>query len=76
MTNSTCMWNLKYDTNKPIYDIKTDSQTRKTDLWLLTGMGQKRIESLGLADANYFIYRLDKQQRFNYIAQGTIFNIL
>ena len=38
--------------------------------------GTERIESLGLADANYFIYRLDKQQRFNYIAQGTIFNIL
>ena len=76
MTNSTCMWNLKYDTKKPIYDIKTDSQTWKTDLWLLTGMEQIRIESLGLADANYFIYRLDKQQRSNCIAQGTIFNIL
>ena len=27
------MWNLKYDTNEPIYKIETDSQTQKTDLW-------------------------------------------
>ena len=29
------MWNLKYATNEPIY--QTDSQTQRTDLWLLTG---------------------------------------
>ena len=23
----TCMWNLKYDTNKLIYETETDSQT-------------------------------------------------
>ena len=23
----TCMWNLKYDTNEPIYETETDSQT-------------------------------------------------
>ena len=28
----THMWNLKYDTNEPIY--KTDSETRRTRLWL------------------------------------------
>ena len=33
------MWNLKYDTNELIYDIKRDSQTKRTDLWLPTGMG-------------------------------------
>ena len=44
--------------------------------WLLTGMGKGRMESSGLADASYFIYRLDKQQSSNCIAQGTIFNIL
>ena len=27
------MWNLKYDTNKLIYETKTDSQIRKTDLY-------------------------------------------
>ena len=29
------MWNLKYGTNKPIYNAETDPQTRRTDLWLL-----------------------------------------
>ena len=28
------MWNLKYDTNELIYEIETDSQTQRTDLWL------------------------------------------
>ena len=31
------MWNLKYDTNEHIYEIETDSQTQKTDLWLPRG---------------------------------------
>ena len=28
------MWNLKYDTDKLIYETETDSQIQKTDLWL------------------------------------------
>ena len=28
------MWNPKYDTNERIYEIETDSQTQRTDLWL------------------------------------------
>ena len=28
----TYMWNLKYDTNEHIYEIETDSQTRRMDL--------------------------------------------
>ena len=31
------MWNLKYDTNKLIYQTETDSQTWKTNLWLPKG---------------------------------------
>ena len=31
----TNMWNLKYDTNELIYKIETDSQTQKTNLWVL-----------------------------------------
>ena len=31
------MWNLKYDTNELIYETETDSQTRRTDLWLPRG---------------------------------------
>ena len=30
----THMWNLKYSTNEPIYEIETDSQIQKTNLWL------------------------------------------
>ena len=33
----TYMWNLKYDTNEPIYEQETDSQTQRTDLWLPRG---------------------------------------
>ena len=28
------MWNLKYDTNEPIYETETDPQIQRTDLWL------------------------------------------
>ena len=30
----TCMWNIKYGTNEPIYKIEIDSQTQRLDLWL------------------------------------------
>ena len=28
------MWNLKYDTNKHIYESEADSQTERANLWL------------------------------------------
>ena len=31
------MWNLKYDTDEPIYKTATDSQIQKTSLWLPKG---------------------------------------
>ena len=47
------MWNLKYDTNEPVYE--TDSQRR--DLWLPRGrrVGKKWIRGVGLTEANYYI---------------------
>ena len=42
------MWNLKYDTNTPIYKTKTDSQMPRGKR-----LGEGWIRSLGLADANY-----------------------
>ena len=33
----TYMWNLKYDTNELMYEVETDSQTSKTNLWLPKG---------------------------------------
>ena len=30
----TYTWNLKYDTNELIYGTRTDSQTKKANLWL------------------------------------------
>ena len=49
------LWHLKYDTNELIYEIETDSQTRKTDLWLLVGGGRAWIRSLGFAGTIYYM---------------------
>ena len=37
--NITYMWNLKCDTDEFIYKIETDSQIKKTNLWLPKGKG-------------------------------------
>ena len=59
----TYMWNLKNDTNEPIYKTETDSQTQKTNLWLPKG---KRVGrgKLGIWDQQIqtTIYQIDKQQ--------------
>ena len=50
------MWSPKHDTNELIYQIETDSQTYRTDLWLPREMESGRwIRGLGLAEANYYI---------------------
>ena len=52
----TYMWSPKHDTNELIYQIETDSQTYRTDLWLPREMESGRwIRGLGLAEANYYI---------------------
>ena len=52
----TYIWSLNFDTNEPIYPIETDSQTWRTDLWLLWGRGVERwTGNLGLAVATYYI---------------------
>ena len=53
----TYMWNLKYDTNEPIYATITDSQTKRTGFWLPKGRGTGEgwTGSLGLADVHYYI---------------------
>ena len=58
----TYMWNLKYGTKEPTYETEIDSQTQRTDLWLPRGSGVEEgwIGSLGLADANYYLW--SKQQ--------------
>ena len=43
------MWNLKYDTNEPIYKTEADSQIQRTGLWLPRGRGWKR-DGLGVWD--------------------------
>ena len=51
------MWNLKYDTNEPIYEKQTDSQREQTcDCQEgRTEWGRKGLGSSGLADANYYM---------------------
>ena len=58
------MWNLKYYINEHIYIHKTDSQTKRTDMFSLPKqeeMEEGRIGSLGLTDANYYTEK-NKQQ--------------
>ena len=40
--NITYMWDLKNDTNEPIYKSETDSQTSKINFWLPNGKGEGR----------------------------------
>ena len=71
--------NLKYDTNKPVHKIETDSQTQRIDLWLPKGgeVGEGWIGSLGLADTNDYIQNgTTKSTRLYRTVQGTTFNIL
>ena len=58
------VWNLKYSTNEPIYKTKADLQPQTTDLWLPSRerVGEGWSGSLGLANVNNYIYRMDKQQ--------------
>ena len=50
------IWNLMYITNELICKIETDLGTQRTDLRLpRSGMGEERIGSVGLADANYYM---------------------
>ena len=39
----TYMWNLKYDTNEPIYETETKSGTQRTDWSLPKGGGWERV---------------------------------
>ena len=40
----TYMWSLKYGTHELIYEAETESQTERTDLWLL----QERVCGEGM----------------------------
>ena len=58
---SCIMWNLKYDTNEPIYEKETNSQ--RTNLWLPTGTGWGKdgLEGWGYQMPT-IIHRMDEQQ--------------
>ena len=43
------MWNLKYDTSEHIYETEIDSQTYRTDLWLLRGCGRGKDWESGIS---------------------------
>ena len=50
-------WNLKYDTNDPIYETETELWTWGTDRWLPREMtsGEGWTGKLGLADISFYI---------------------
>ena len=43
------MWNLKYDTNKPIYETEVKSRAQKTGCWLprVGGWGRDGVGGWG-----------------------------
>ena len=58
----TCMWNLKYDTNEPIYETNRLTDTEQTSgCQGGRGMGEGWIGSLRW-QVQTIIYRMDKQQ--------------
>ena len=70
------MWNLKYDTNKPIYEIETDSQ--RTDLGLPRGrkLGEGWSGRLGLSDIKLLYTEWVNNKVLMYSTENYIFNIL
>ena len=58
----TYIWNLKYNTNEPMYETETDSQTQRTYLWLpREGVWLGWIGRLVLVNKT-IMYRMDKQK--------------
>ena len=48
----TYMCSLKYDTNEPIYETETKSETQRIDWWLPRGSWGRQMDwEFGLADA-------------------------
>ena len=46
------MCSLKYDTNEPIYETETKSETQRIDWWLPWGSGGRQMDwEFRLADA-------------------------
>ena len=72
----TYMWNLKYDTNEPIYE--TDSQTQRTELWLPRGRGGGggMDWEFGISWCKLLYIEWINNKVSYCITQGTIFNIL
>ena len=61
------MWNLKYDTNEPVY--KTDSQTENRPV-------AAKGEGAGVCRRKLFYMKGINNKVLLYGAQGTTFNIL
>ena len=63
------VWNLKYDTNAPTDRTEKDSQTKRTDLWLLRGLREGWSGRLELTDVSYYIQKriLKKKNQCIYI---------
>ena len=59
------MWNLKYDRNKLIYKMETDSQTQRTNM-VTTGKGKQGRDKLGVGDKHIqtAMHKIDKKQEF------------
>ena len=54
------LWNLKYDTNEPIYKTETDPQTQRTDLWLPRDYFESHLKSITQSNLSTQHLLLDK----------------
>ena len=69
------MKSKKNDISKLIYTTETDSQKKKTNIWLPKGKGGREIN--WYFEINIYLLLTIKQiTRTYHIAQGTVFNIL
>ena len=61
----TYLWNLKYNTNEPIYKTETDSQTEnRLAIAKGEGAGEKMEWEVGASHMKTITYRMNKQQYF------------
>lgn len=76
MYDVTHMWNLKQNTNELNYEIETNSQTQRTELWLPGeewGEGGMDGEFRG---SKFKWLQNGQITRSNCVTQGTVLNIL
>ena len=61
MSDITSTWNLKYDTNEPIYKTETDLPMQEADYWLAKRKGGINYEFEFNRDTQLYITQISKK---------------